>query len=392
MDNDAIRDVIKRLVEHVENRTADYADSTMTVDSALYHDAEVAEREKTKVFQRLPVVVGHISEISEPGQFLTVDIMDTPILVIRQDDGSIQAFSNICRHRGARVEDQPTGRRKMFACPYHKWCYNRDGSLRSVPFDDGFAGLDRSVRGLQPLPTTVEFGLIWVVPTPQDGLDLDAAFRRHLGSELIRQLDGFDIASTWMFRQKTFDVPINWKVVLEGYLDAYHLQFVHPETVGPFFHTNVYTFEPHNQNGRILVARRDIQDVYDKDPDTFNFRRYVATNYTIYPSTVIVPAPQHFEIWTIVPHHTDASRCTVFLRMLAPFSDAVEKQNRYLEKNWELLCFALQEEDWKVSGTIMPGARSGHVPELVLGRNEAAIQHFHRALLADIAFAGHEKD
>ena len=117
---------------------------------------------------------------------------------------------------------------------------------------------------------------------------------------------------------------------------------------------------------------------------TFNFRRYVATNYTLYPATVIVPAPEHFEVWTILPDQDDATRSQVTLRIAAPFSDAAEKQQDYLEKNWELLCYALEKEDWAVSATIMPGARAKVFTDLVLGRNEAPIQHFHRCLLADI--------
>jgi phenylpropionate dioxygenase-like ring-hydroxylating dioxygenase large terminal subunit len=383
MDTDTIRDVVKRLIEHVDNRTADYADTIMMVDSAIYVDPDLARRERN-IFDTAPAVAGHLKEIPEPGHFLTVDLLGVPVLVVRQDDGSVQAFANVCRHRGARVEGKPSGRRKMFACPYHKWCYGRDGSIRSMPFDDGFAALDRSDYGLQKLPTAELFGLIWVAPTPDSKRDLLADMRADLGEDLINQLQGFGISKTWMFRQRTFSVAINWKVVLEGFLDPYHLQFVHPETVGPFFHTNIYTFEPYGKHGRILVARRGIEEIRDKDPSTFNFRRYVATNYTLYPSTVIVPAPEHFEVWTILPDTDDPTRSRVTVRIAAPFADATDKQQRYLEKNWELLCYALEKEDWEVSGTIMPGAKARVIDDLVLGRNEAPIQHFHRVLLADL--------
>jgi phenylpropionate dioxygenase-like ring-hydroxylating dioxygenase large terminal subunit len=383
MDTDTIRDVVKRLIEHVDNRTADYADTIMTVDPAIYVDPDLARRE-LKIFSTAPAVAGHVSELAEPGNFLTVDILGVPVLVVRQDDGSVQAFANVCRHRGARVESKPSGRRKMFACPYHKWCYSRDGSIRSMPFDDGFAELDRSDHGLQKLPTAVIFGLIWVAPTPDPTRDLLADMRIDLGEDLIQQLQGFGISETWKFRQHTFTVAINWKVILEGFLDPYHLQFVHPETVGPFFHTNIYTFEPHGKHSRILVARRGIEEIRDRDPSTFNFRRYVATNYTLFPSTVIVPAPEHFEVWTILPDRDDPTQSQVTVRIAAPFTEAADKQQRYLEKNWELLCYALEKEDWEVSATIMPGAHARVVDDLVLGRNEAPIQHFHRSLFADL--------
>lgn len=383
MDTDKVCDIVKRLIEHVDNRTADYADTIMTVDPAIYADADHGRRE-LHIFADAPAVVGHVSELPDPGNFLTVDVIGVPVLVVRQDDGTIQAFANVCRHRGARVESKEYGRRKMFACPYHKWCYSRDGAIRSMPFDDGFAEVDRRERGLQKLPTAELFGHIWVAPNADPERDLLEDMRAELGDDLISQLQSFGISDTWMFRKKTFSVPINWKVILEGFLDPYHLQFVHPETVGPFFHTNIYTFEPHGKSGRILVARRGIEELRDRDPSTYNFRRFVATNYTLYPATVVVPAPEHFEVWTILPDPNDVTRSEVTIRIAAPFSDNEDKQRDYLEKNWELLCYALEEEDWMVSATIMPGVRARVLDELVLGRNEAPIQHFHRSLFADL--------
>lgn len=87
-----------------------------------------------------PTAVAHLAQLPEAGSFVTADAAGTPLLLVRQDDGSVRVLANVCRHRGARVEAEPAGRRKMFACPYHRWCYTRTGAIRSIPFDDGFAG------------------------------------------------------------------------------------------------------------------------------------------------------------------------------------------------------------------------------------------------------------
>lgn len=102
-----------------------------------------------------PVPVAHESEVPEPGSFVTVDVNGAPLLVVRQDDGSVAVLSNVCRHRGAQVETRDSGRRKMFSCPYHRWCYSRDGGIRSMPFDDGFSGVDRVDRSLLAFPSAV---------------------------------------------------------------------------------------------------------------------------------------------------------------------------------------------------------------------------------------------
>jgi nitrite reductase/ring-hydroxylating ferredoxin subunit len=109
-------------------------------------------------------VVAHLDQLPEPGSFVTADAAGSPLLLVRQDDGSVRALANVCRHRGARVETEPAGRRKMFACPYHRWCYTRTGAIRSIPFDDGFAGAGRADLGLAGYPSALTGNLVWVVP------------------------------------------------------------------------------------------------------------------------------------------------------------------------------------------------------------------------------------
>ncbi|GAA4548798.1 Rieske (2Fe-2S) protein [Pseudonocardia xishanensis] len=114
-----------------------------------------------------PTPVAHRDELPEPGSFVTTDVRGTPVLVVRQDDGTIAVFTNVCRHRGARVETAAAGRRKMFSCPYHRWCYARDGGIRSMPFDDGFVGVDRVDRSLLRLSAAEHAGLVWTATAPR---------------------------------------------------------------------------------------------------------------------------------------------------------------------------------------------------------------------------------
>jgi nitrite reductase/ring-hydroxylating ferredoxin subunit len=114
--------------------------------------------------RRRPALVAHLAQLPEPGSFVTADAAGSPLLLVRQDDGSVRALANVCRHRGARVETEPAGRRKMFACPYHRWCYTRTGAIRSIPFDDGFAGAGRADLGLAEHPSALAGNLVWVVP------------------------------------------------------------------------------------------------------------------------------------------------------------------------------------------------------------------------------------
>jgi len=114
--------------------------------------------------RRRPTAVAHLGQLPEAGSFVTADAAGTALLVVRQDDGSVRALANVCRHRGARVETEPAGRRKMFACPYHRWCYTRTGAIRSITFDDGFAGVSPADLSLVKHPSAQAGNLVWVVP------------------------------------------------------------------------------------------------------------------------------------------------------------------------------------------------------------------------------------
>jgi phenylpropionate dioxygenase-like ring-hydroxylating dioxygenase large terminal subunit len=374
-------EITKRLIEFVDSRTTDYAPSTLVVASDTFFDLGHLRRE-VEFVKTMPMVLAHSSELSQPGSFVTADCSGVPVLVVRQDDGSVKAFSNVCRHRGATVENQPVGRRKMFSCPYHRWCYNRNGSLRSIPFDDGFAELDRTEYGLAELRCDEYAGLVWVCGTRGEPLDM----ARFVGPELSADIEASGIAGFALYRQETFSVAIDWKIVMDGFLDAYHLQFVHPQTVGPFFHTNVYTFDAFGKHSRLVVARRGIEDVRDDDT-VAGFNNYAIGNFTLYPGTIITSEPGHFEVWSVRPDAADPHHSVVQLRFLVPETPQTDKQARYWDRNWDLLLMTVREEDWVVAKTISDGIANSVVKTLVYGRNEAANQHFHRGLAADVPVA-----
>jgi phenylpropionate dioxygenase-like ring-hydroxylating dioxygenase large terminal subunit len=370
----------KHLVGFVDTRTTDYADSTMPFEAFRYTDPTYLAREHKKVFKTHPMVVAHSSELPDPGSFVTVEHAGTPLLLVRQDDGRVRALVNICRHRGAQVEIRAAGRRKMFNCPYHKWCYNRDGSIRHIPYDDGFAGLDRGAYGLVEYPADEYAGMVWVLPT----VGADLAMAQHIGPELDLDIQASGVTEASVFRKRTFHLDMNWKVVMDGLTDAYHLQFVHPETVGPFFHTNIYKVDSFGKNWRLAVARRGIQQFRAENADLNEFAKYAISNFTIYPGVVIATQTSHFETWCVRPDPTDLTKALVTLYLLVPQMPDTEKSLRFFEKNWELLVRTVEQEDWVIAKTISHGMAHADVPDLILGRNEKATQLLHAQLARDV--------
>ena len=384
MHRDSKEELRKHLLGFVDTHTTDYAESIMRMDARRYSDPEYLAREYQKVFTSHPMVVAHSSELPDPGCFLTVEHNGTSVLLVRQDDGTVKALVNVCRHRGAQVETRESGRRKMFNCPYHKWCYNRDGSIRHIPFDDGFLGVDRREQALVEYAADEYAGLVWVLPQVGVTLDMTA----WVGPELDRDVQACGISQAQLYRKRIFHLPMNWKVVMDGFTDAYHLQFVHPETVGPFFHTNVYKVDSFGKNWRMVVARRGIEQFRSENDgaelDYDAFAKYAIANWTIYPGVVIATEPAQFEVWNVRPDPADLSRCIVTLLFLVPKLPETEKSIRFFDKNWNLLLHTVEKEDWVVAKTISDGLAHGEAPELVYGRNEKATQLLHRQLAADV--------
>src|SRR6202161_3526499 len=109
------------------------------------------------------------------------------VIVARQQDGSVKSFVNVCRHRGAMLEEQERGRCRLFSCGYHRWSYHTDGSLRASTRENALGGVDRSQHGLVELPCEERHGLIWIVDRAGATIDVAA----WLGPEMDAILAGY---------------------------------------------------------------------------------------------------------------------------------------------------------------------------------------------------------
>ncbi len=371
----------KRLIAHVDNDSTDYAEDMLVVPFSAFNDPELAKKE-VEVVRRFPHIVAHVDEIGEKtGSFITTELLGTGLLLVKQSDGSVKAFSNTCRHRGSKVEFSESGCKRVFACPYHNWAYGKDGDLRTMPHADGFEGLDRSQYSLVEFPCEIRHGLVWVIPTA--GADLSIA--EILGAKHDAEVADTGMADSYQVRKETWKLDMNWKITVDGVQDTYHLCQLHTKTVCNYLEGNIVAYDHQQERSwRVVVARKSITEVRDADPDSYDVRDYSLANYTVYPGTMLVTEPGHFEIWTIVPDVDDpnVSYCTI--RLLSPKKPETPREERILEKNWELLMETLHAEDWFVTKTITDNAAFGQVNELIYGRNELPGQVFHKTVMADV--------
>ncbi len=143
---------IRRIFAYMDSQTTTMADDVYLNDVTDYTCADQLAVERRKLFRDHPLLVGLGCQVRQAGDYLTDDFSGVPILVVRADSGELNAFMNVCRHRGTKLVDGCGSVRKTFNCPYHAWSYDRDGRLVSIPQASGFDQVDRAEYGLRRLP------------------------------------------------------------------------------------------------------------------------------------------------------------------------------------------------------------------------------------------------
>jgi choline monooxygenase len=187
-----------------------------------YVDPRIAELERRTVFSSAWQVVGRAEQVQRPGQFVTANIAEEPIVVVRGTDGELRAFYNVCRHHAAKVVTEPCGLASILHCPYHGWNYGLDGSLKGMPEFEGVNNFARSDNGLVPVKAEVWEAFVFV------NLDPNARPLREFLGGLVNRCAPLGLSTLHYFATKSWDIACNWKVFVDNYLDCgYHVPHLH---------------------------------------------------------------------------------------------------------------------------------------------------------------------
>lgn len=377
--NDLNAEIGDLLIEHIRNGTTDCAPTELHVPIEHFTSVDRA-RAELAVMKRFPLVVAHHSEIRDPGEFVTRTILDTPLLVIRQNDGSVGAFLNICRHRGGQVEAASSGSQRVFQCAYHGWTYERDGALRHVPFQESYGELDLGCNGLVSLKTEERHGLIWVDFSGNP----DRTVEEYLGPEVEAQLAPFDLEATIVHFDRHFELDVNWKLVMDGAIDVIHPKFLHPNGVGKIVTTHTSVYRDYGRHGQLFSPRKRMERLVTSGEPITDPWRYFSTNLRIYPNINFIAAPDHIEFWTVWPSVGNPGKCSIDIRFLIREEILTDEMAERIERSWEILKAAASAEDFPMEETIQSNAEAWPHGEFLYGRNEVSCQHLHRQLQADI--------
>src|SRR5450631_3284682 len=208
------RSVIAPLAAHTK--------SGYSLDRRFYCDDAVFAADMEQVIGRKWLVAGHVDRVRKKGDYFLFKIGQESIIVVRSDESTINAFYNVCRHRGSLVCAAPSGRVARLTCGYHAWTYALDGALiaaRLMPAD-----FSKQDHGLHRCHVRVFHGFIFINLSDQEPVDFDAAF-----AELAPYLDFHGFADAKIAHAQSYPTTANWKLIVENFVECYHCASAHPE-------------------------------------------------------------------------------------------------------------------------------------------------------------------
>lgn len=368
------------LQAHVREGTTALAPEIFRNPVAAYGDPERLKLERERLYLRMPLFLTMSNRLREPGDYLAEEIAGVPVLAVRGRDGAVRAFANICRHRGAPVATG-CGKARAFSCPYHGWTYALDGKLAGIPDERSFTGVEKATHGLLQLPASERHGMVFVRLSPGEPLEIDVD--RHLAG-LGEEFAAYGFKTYSFFASETLTPKINWKFGIDTFLESYHLPALHRATVAPLIRGNTGAFDAFGDHSRLTMLRYSSTEWDGKAESDWDVLAQILPIYRLMPNSIIVFQSDHLETWRMLPGDAP-DRCAVEFALYAPEPPATDKARAYWQKNYDLAVRTVKDEDFTLGEKMQRAFMSGLQAEVVYGRNEPALIHFHERLRAALA-------
>jgi choline monooxygenase len=344
--------------------------ATRTLPWSWYVDPAALRLEQERIFRRSWQYAGRTDEVAEPGSFSATRVGNVPVVLVRDEEETLRAFVNVCRHRGS-VVCEGSGRRSTLQCPYHAWTYGLDGRLVSAPRSAREGGIETRDLGLLPLRAETWGPFVFVSPDPDAGPLAD--FLEDVPERIAAA--GVDVDALRFLKRSESEVRANWKISAENFLECYHCPVAHPGfsavvDVSPDSYLLEASGNRMSQSGPPRPEPRGSYDLTGEvERGQFHF---------LFPNTVInvMPGRPNLSIGPIVPLEPELTYRYLDYLVAPDVPDA-----------WidELLAFDAEvgAEDTRLVERVQEGVRSGLVEEgRLLPESERLVAHF-QALVVD---------
>jgi nitrite reductase/ring-hydroxylating ferredoxin subunit len=371
--NEQIR-IARRLLAHIRNGTAEAAPHQHKVEIARYSDPVLWADEVEQFYRRSPIVAGMSCELPGPGAYKAQDMAGVPVLLVRDGEGRLNAFLNVCRHRGAPVA-AGCGQASRFSCPYHAWTYDQAGHLVGITSADSFGPIDRAAHGLTRLPCSERAGLIFVGLTPGMPFDIDAwlaGVDRHIAASEPEVLH---------YGGERLIAAPNWKIVMEGHLESYHFASLHRNSIGPTTFNNCGVIDRFGPHLLITVAHKHIVELLGRPESEWHPLRdgMMTAQYVLFPGASITLLANGMMAQMVRPgSDVGSSTNAMVMGFYSPAENdaATAEQSAFLD----FIGSVLSDEDYAMGFDIQRGLRSGAQSVATLGLNEPGVIYFHETM------------
>jgi phenylpropionate dioxygenase-like ring-hydroxylating dioxygenase large terminal subunit len=277
------------------NKTLDWAPSTperaMTLPARYFYDERVFNAERENVFYPAWHCVAHVNELTEPGDYVTFDILDQSVIVMFGDNGELRAFHNACQHRGNRLLSARRGKLgSVLRCGYHSWCYGRDGALKSAPRSERLPDFDKQDFGLKGVRVELLGSFVFI------NLDPDAKPLAEIGHGAVAKMAQYlpDLPEMTLVQEVDVVVPANWKVIMDNSIEGYHFGLsgpVHKE-LAALIDFKRYSLEAHDKWWTYIGPPKEgVKEAYGATLDGATWQTDWFFNIGIWPHTTFYCFP-----------------------------------------------------------------------------------------------------
>ena len=388
--------VLKELMRQIDTKTTCDSGKVLMSPTSAYTCEELRDREWETFFQGHPQVIGFSAELPKPGSYITNNDLGMSILATRDKDGQFHAFINACRHRGAQLTDEPRGEKNRFTCPFHAWTYAADGRLMGIRHGEMFGDVDKSCHNLIELPSQEKYGLLVVHPQIDGEVDIDEL----LGPQLAEELDNWEFDKCKFEGESSIEKDLNWKLANDTFGENYHFSTLHSETLINLAHSDHATYDEYGLHHRICTASRYIDAMREQPESQWNFAFGSIAAYYLFPNVQLVfvggmvvmvriypdrevvgrsvSRISHFSMPHVKEQVGEADRKTEVKADNIYNADASARMEFDVSATIELLISTVEHEDYVMSEKAQVTANGGKMEYFLFGRNEPALQHFHR--------------
>lgn len=316
----------------------------------VYQDPELWEEEKRRLFRPGWMAIGTAAQIPNPGDYFSVRVLDEPLMVVRDNDGTVRCYYNVCMHR-AMCLVQGAGHAKSFKCPYHAWTYDTDGQLIGAPEMDKTTGFDKKNIKLTEVRVEVWLGFVFI------NFDGQAAPLAPTLREIEEEAKPWNVADLDVVYEHRYRGDWNWKTMWENGIENYHTIAIHRNSAYDFipseltytndFETGAYMDLVNPFSEAILSGEVDFYGMGDNGPPPIpglpDWVGEMLKFWMISPTLAFSLSPEGIVSYNLVPNGT--GKLDFVWRLHVPKSlKAWDGFDQYL-KGQEELADAIQAED-----------------------------------------------